>query len=99
MSYKVLTGRLLVHFPGVPAERVLTLLSMWPRRPLTVARQPARTSEAKCHYGQSEEDRSADCLSEDLVLLGYADAAWANMLNGKTGGGWLVGLTNCVTLA
>ena len=31
---------------------------------------------------------------EDLVLLGYADAAWANMPNGKTGGGWLVGLTN-----
>ena len=31
---------------------------------------------------------------EDLVLLGYADAAWANVPNGETGGGWLVGLTN-----
>ena len=30
----------------------------------------------------------------EMILMGYADAAWANMPNGKTGAGWIVGLTN-----
>ena len=34
---------------------------------------------------------------KDIVLLGYADAAWANLPNGGTGGGYVVGLTDLHT--
>ena len=32
--------------------------------------------------------------SDKVMVLGYCDAAWANMPSGKTGGGYLVGLTS-----
>jgi hypothetical protein len=34
---------------------------------------------------------------KDIVLLGYADAAWANLPNGGTGGGYVVGLSDLHT--
>ena len=36
---------------------------------------------------------------KDIVLLGYADAAWANLPNAGTGGGYVVGLTDLHTSA